>query len=300
MDVAHWKDVATEAGFTLGWKVIAFLPESTARALFNAAADQMWRRQGPSVRQLEKNLRRVRPEFTHDQIRELSRASLRSYLRYWCEAFRLPRMSNERIKTTFHVENPKPLFDAMSAGKGAIMVAGHSGNWDLAGAWGSLQFGSLTSVAERLKPEGLFEQFLAYRRKLGMEILGHRDPNVLRALAQRLKEGKIVALVGDRDLSASGVPVEFFGEMTSMPAGPAMLALMTGAPLHPLALWYSEDAAHCRVLDEIRPPNTGDRQEDINIMTRAIAAALQSGVDEHPADWHMLQPFWWADDRRRS
>lgn len=300
MAFAQWQDTATEAGFTLGWKVIARLPESTARALFNAAADQMWRRQGPSVQQLEKNLRRVRPEFTHQEIRELSRASLRSYLRYWCEAFRLPRWSRERIETSFKIENSEPLFAAMAAGHGAIMVLGHSGNWDLAGAWGCTKFGSLTSVAERLKPEGLFEQFLAFRESLGMEILAHRDPDVLRTLARRLKEGGLVALVGDRDLSANGVPVTFFGEQTSMPAGPAMLSLMTGAPLHPVVLWYSDGAAHGKVLDRVLPPEHGDRNDKIAAMTQAVASALETGVDEHPADWHMLQPFWWADDRRRQ
>lgn len=295
-----WRDTATEYAFEIGWKIVARLPQRTARSLFQAAADHMWRRRGESVQQLEKNLARVRPTFTQEQIRVLSRASLRSYLRYWCEAFQLPRWSAQQVASSFSIENDHLMRDAMAAGSGAIMVLGHSGNWDLAGAWGCQQFGSLTSVAEKLKPEGLFEQFIAYRESLGMEILSHNDPNVMRVLVQRLKAGGLVCLVGDRDLSEHGVPVEFFGESTSMPAGPAMLAMLTGAPLHPVALWYSKDGARGKVFDRVDVPHEGERTEKIAHMTQAIADALEIGVDEHPEDWHMLQPFWFADRRPRT
>lgn len=300
MSGTNWRDTATEAGFSLGWKVIARLPESVARALFQAAADQMWRRRGPSVQQLERNLKHLRPEASDVEIRELSKASLRSYLRYWCEAFRLPRMSTQEIETAFAIENDDILRAAVSSGTGAIMVLGHSGNWDLAGAWGCAQFGTLTTVAERLKPEGLFEQFIAYREKLGMEILGHNDPDVFRTLISRLREGKLVCLVGDRDLSANGVPVEFFGDTTSMPAGPALLGLLTGAPVHPVWLWYSPTRAHAKVFEAVAVPDDGDRTAKIARMTQDVADTLASGVDAHPEDWHMLQPFWLSDLRRST
>lgn len=293
------KDQFTEAGFTLAWKLVARTPTATARAAFDAIADQMWRRNGASARQLQRNLARVRPDASEAELRELTRSGLRSYMRYWCEAFQLPRWSQQRVQASFDIENVALLRDAVAAGNGAIMVLGHSGNWDLAGAWWCDQFGTLTTVAERLKPQGLFEQFIAYRESLGMEILGHDDPDTFRVLRDRLRSGGLVCLVGDRDLSSNGVPVDFFGEETSMPAGPAMLALLTGAPLHPVTLWYSKDRAHARVLDRVEVPTAGDRAAKIAQMTQDIADGLATGVREHPEDWHMLQPFWLADRKAR-
>ena len=294
------KDQLTEVGFTLAWKIVARTPTTLARSMFNAAADQMWRRNGPSVQQLQRNLARVRPAASEAELRELSRLGLRSYLRYWCEAFQLPRWSRQKVQGSFTIENGDVLRAAVDAGKGAIMVLGHSGNWDLAGAWACDQFGTLTTVAERLKPEGLFEQFIAYRESLGMEILGHDDADTFRVLLDRLRAGGLVCLVGDRDLSAHGIPVEFFGEATSMPAGPAMLALLSGAPVHPVTLWYSQDRAHARVLDRVQIPDAGDRADKIAQMTQEIADGLATGVREHPEDWHMLQPFWFADRKVRE
>jgi len=280
--------------YDVGWKVTRTLPEPAANAVFRQMADALWRRGAGGVRQLERNLRRVHPDYDHDAIRELSRAGMRSYLRYWCEAFRLPTWSRERITETFVLERQEILDDALTRG-GALMIPGHMANWDHAGAWAAATYGSVTSVAERLKPEKLFHAFLDYRRELGMDILGTGEADVLRQLTRRLRDGRLVALLGDRDISRNGVQVDFFGEVASFPAGPALLALMTDVPLHPVTMWFDGEMCRGYVHDRIEIPTDGDRDEKIIAMTQQLARGWESGIREHSADWHMLQKVWVAD-----
>ena len=295
-------DAATEWAFATGWRVVRLLPERSAYAVFDAAADGLWRRRGAGVLQLERNLRRIRPDAGPEEIRELSRLAMRSYLRYWCEAFRLPTWTPDRITTTFDLERRELLDAAMAAGTGALMVVNHGGNWDHAGAWGCLRYGGLTTVAERLKPEGLYQRFLDYRQTLGMEILPTGEPDVVRALARRLKEGRLVPLMGDRDISRNGVVVDLLGEPASFPAGPALLAILTGAPLHPVTLWFDGRMAKGYVHDRVPVPASGSNDERVRMITQGVADAFGTGLLAHPADWHMMQPVWIADldPRRRA
>jgi len=280
--------------YDVGWKVTRTLPEPAANAVFRQMADALWRRGAGGVRQLERNLRRVHPDYDNDAIRDLSRAGMRSYLRYWCEAFRLPTWSRQRITETFVLERQEILDSALEQG-GALMIPGHMANWDHAGAWAAATYGSVTSVAERLKPEKLFHAFLDYRRELGMDILGTGEADVLRQLTRRLRDGKLVALLGDRDISRSGVHVDFFGQPASFPAGPALLTLMTDVPLHPVTMWFDGEMCRGYVHDRIEVPTAGDRDEKIIAMTQRLARGWESGIREHSADWHMLQKVWVAD-----
>jgi lauroyl/myristoyl acyltransferase len=280
--------------YDVGWKVTRTLPEPAANAVFRQMADALWRRGAGGVRQLEGNLRRVHPDYDNDAIRDLSRAGMRSYLRYWCEAFRLPTWSRQRITETFVLERQEILDSALEQG-GALMIPGHMANWDHAGAWAAATYGSVTSVAERLKPEKLFHAFLDYRRELGMDILGTGEADVLRQLTRRLRDGKLVALLGDRDISRSGVHVDFFGQPASFPAGPALLTLMTDVPLHPVTMWFDGEMCRGYVHDRIEVPTAGDRDEKIIAMTQQLARGWESGIREHSADWHMLQKVWVAD-----
>jgi KDO2-lipid IV(A) lauroyltransferase len=173
-------------------------------------------------------------------------------------------------------------------------------NWDHAGAWGALTYGSVSSVAERLKPEKLFDKFLAYRQELGMDILPTGDPDVLRQLTRRLRDGKLVALLGDRDIGRSGVHVDFFGEPASFPAGPALLAMLTDVPLHPLTMWFDGDVMRGYIHDRIELPTAGEREDNIRAITQQLAAGWESGISEHSADWHMLQRVWVADLKPRD
>ncbi len=293
--VGEW---ASTAGFMAGWRLIKTLPQGASYAAFDRIADNLWSRNKGGVVQLERNLRRVHPEYSDEQLRELSREGMRSYMRYWCEAFRLPTWSPQRITSTFQMERRYLMDEALASGSGAVMVPGHMANWDHAGAWGCLRYGGLTTVAERLKPQKLYEQFLAYRQKMGFEVLGLGDPDVMRTLIRRLREGRLVALLGDRDLSGSGVQVEMFGETASLPAGPALLSITTGAPLHPVTMWFDGEITRAYTHDRIEVPTGLDRNAAVVQMTQQIADAYTEGIRTYSRDWHMLQKVWIADVKR--
>ncbi|WP_328313924.1 phosphatidylinositol mannoside acyltransferase [Streptomyces sp. NBC_00442] len=295
------KDRLTDALYGLGWAAVKKLPEPAATRLGRSIADQVWKRRGKSVLRLESNLARVVPDASAARLAELSRAGMRSYMRYWMESFRLPSWSRDRMANGFVPEDVHHLADALASGRGVVVALPHMGNYDLAGAWVTSKLDiPFTTVAERLKPETLYDRFVAYRESLGMEVLPHTGGSAFGTLARRLRTGGLVCLVADRDLSASGVEVTFFGETTRMPAGPAMLAQQTGAVLLPVTLWYDDSPImKGRVHPPIEVPGTGDRASRTSSMTQALADAFATGIADHPEDWHMLQRLWLADLEER-
>jgi lauroyl/myristoyl acyltransferase len=291
------KEKVADAAYALGWAAVRRMPEPLARALFRRIADRTWRRRGRAVRRLEGNLRRVIGDGpSEDDLRALSRRCMRSYLRYWMESFRLPSMSRERILTGMHITGMEAVYKDVEAGRGVVLALPHMGNYDHAGAWLALSGTPFTTVMERLKPESLYDRFVAYRESLGMEVLpASGGGDVFGILAGRLTDGKVICLVADRDMTASGVEVDFFGHTAKLPAGPAALAERTGAALLPVTLWYEGDDWGVRVHDEIPVPPEGDRDEKIRTMTQSLAHAFQQSVAAHPEDWHMLQRIWVED-----
>ena len=287
----------TDGLYGLGWSTVKTLPEPVAVQLGRTIADLAFKQRGKGVRRLESNYARVVPDATPERLAELTRAGMRSYLRYWMESFRLPAWSKERIKTGFDPKDVHYLTDGLAAGRGVILALPHLANWDLAGAWVTTKLRTpFTTVAERLKPESLYDRFVAYREGLGMEVLPHSGSAAFGTLARRLRDGGLVCLVADRDLSASGVQVDFFGEATRMPAGPALLAQQTGALLLPVTLWYDDSPVmRGQVHPPVDVPETGTRAEKTSVMTQALADAFATGIAEHPEDWHMLQRLWLAD-----
>ncbi|MFC0849410.1 phosphatidylinositol mannoside acyltransferase [Streptomyces noboritoensis] len=293
----------TDTLYGLGWATVKKLPEPTATGLGRRIADTVWKRRGKSVLRLESNLARVVPDASPERLAELSKAGMRSYMRYWMESFRLPAWSKDRMKTGFEPQDVHYLVDGLASGRGVVLALPHMGNYDLAGAWVTTKLDTpFTTVAERLKPETLYDRFVAYRESLGMEVLPHTGGSAFGTLARRLRDGGLVCLVADRDLSASGVEVKFFGDTARMPAGPALLAQQTGALLLPVTLWYDESAVmRGRVHPPIEVPETGTRAEKTSVMTQALADAFATGIAEHPEDWHMLQRLWLADlEERRA
>ncbi|MFC9846937.1 phosphatidylinositol mannoside acyltransferase [Streptomyces sp. NPDC060223] len=291
------QDRLTDGAYALGWSTVKKLPEPVAVRLGRTIADIAWKKRGKGVQRLESNYARVVPDATPERLAELSRAGMRSYLRYWMESFRLPAWSEERVKTGFEAKDVHHLTDGIASGKGVILALPHMGNWDLAGAWVTTKLETpFTTVAERLKPESLYDRFVAYREGLGMEVLPHSGGTAFGTLARRLRDGGLVCLVAERDLSASGVEVEFFGEATRMPAGPALLAQQTGALLLPVTLWYDDSPVmQGRVHPPVEVPETGTRAERTSAMTQALADAFATGIADHPEDWHMLQRLWLKD-----
>ncbi|MFD5630032.1 phosphatidylinositol mannoside acyltransferase [Streptomyces sp. NPDC127072] len=291
------KDRLTDGAYALGWSTVKKLPEPVAVRLGRSIADIAWKKRGKGVQRLESNYARVLPDATPERLAELSRAGMRSYLRYWMESFRLPAWSAERVRTGVEVTDLHHLTDGIASDKGVILALPHMGNWDLAGAWVTTALDTpFTTVAERLKPESLYDRFVAYREGLGMEVLPHSGGTAFGTLARRLRDGGLVCLVAERDLSASGVEVEFFGEATRMPAGPALLAQQTGALLLPVTLWYDDSTVmRGRVHPPVEVPGSGDRAEKTSVMTQALADAFATGIADHPEDWHMLQRLWLKD-----
>ena len=294
------RDRLTDAGYALGWSVVCRVPESWAQWAFRTAADIAWRRQGPQVQILEGNLRRVLgPGATGAELRALSRESMRSYARYWMEVFRLPVIPVERlIEQTVHEGYIEDALDCLKAGRGVVFALTHTGNWDQAGAWIIAQgAGSFTTVMERLKPESVYDRFVAFREGLGMEVLPASGGAVSRfgILAERLRAGKLVCLPADRDVTGAGIEVEFFGEKARMMGGSAALALRTGAALFPATLWYEGDRWGIHVDPEIPVPTEGDRKQKVASMMQDLARSFEAGIRRHPADWHMLQRVFVAD-----
>jgi KDO2-lipid IV(A) lauroyltransferase len=287
--------------YHLGWVLVPKLPEAVAAWAFRLIADVLWWRHGKSVRRLESNLARVTgKDATDPSVRDLSRAGMRSYFRYWMEALRLPVIGKERILTGTRHIGGEQIFSTVDGGRGIVLALPHMGNWDLAGAWLVHSGYPFTTVMERLKPESLFDRFVAFRQSLGMEVLpltakGGGTAHAFGVLAQRLRAGRPICLPAERDLTERGIEVDFFDGTTRMVAGPALLSLQTGAPLHPASLWFDGTGWGVRIHPPIPIPAEGSRQEKVAVMTQAMARAFEEGIAEHPEDWQMLQRIWLDD-----
>lgn len=289
---------AVELGYAAGWRLARTMPQPVAMAAVRFAADLAYRRQGRGTRRLAANLRRVvGPGMPERDFEALVRQALRSYGRYWMEAFRLPSLSPAQVRASFHLGRHELLGADVAAKRGAIVALPHAGNWDAAGAWVAAMGWPLTTVAERLKPESMYELFLAFRQRLGMEIIpltgGQQPP--LDLLADRLGKGHVVPLLADRDLTARGVEVRFFGGRAKMPAGPALLALRTGAPLYVAAMWYEPGGPRGRLDGPLPMPADGPLMDRVRALTQLIADHFAAAIAQHPQDWHMLQRLWLDD-----
>jgi len=284
------KDNFAAYAYFAGWRIIRWLPEKTAYRLAFSVADFLTKRNGKNVSRLRSNLRRTKPGITSLDLDLLVFSAMRSYMRYWCDTFRFPDWSPERVRETVTVTNEHLLIDAIAAKTGVIVSLPHAGNWDHAGAYFCAKGIRLVTVAERLKPEKLFLKFLEYRQAMGMEVLP-LDGRVIGTLAQRLRQGALVALVADRDLSRTGINVEFFGGPSRMPAGPALLALKTNAPLITAFVSYTESGIHIDFRLVILP-SAGSEAEKVSEIVQMTAKHFEEGISEHPEDWHMLQRIW--------
>jgi lauroyl/myristoyl acyltransferase len=293
------KDRLVAAGYGLGWLVVCRLPESWGRWAFEFVADIAWRRQGPHIQVLEGNLRRVLgPDATGAELRAVSRQSMRSYARYWLEVFRLPVTPTSRVVGNSVVSGHlQDALDNLTRGRGVIFALAHMGNWDHAAAFIIAQGAPFTTVMERLKPEALYDKFVAFREGLGMEVLPASGGSVraFGVLAERLRAGKLICLVTDRDVTGGGIEVDFFGQKARMMGGSAALAERTGAALYPAILWYEGEHWGIHVDDEIPVPAEGSRKQKVAEMTQALARSFEAGIRAHPADWHMLQRVFVAD-----
>ena len=286
-----FKDFLSAQLYLIGWKIVQVLPEKSAYSLFEKLGKIFYNRNGKAVQRLRSNLQVVLPSAKSDELEEMVIKGISSYFRYWCDTFRFPGWSNQKILDSVTATNENLLKDPVAAGTGVIVALPHSGNWDHAGAYFCAQGIPLVSVAERVKPEKLFQKFLTYRQAMGMEILA-LDSNTLPTLSERLNEGKLIALVADRDFSKSGVEVDFFSKKAKMPIGPAVLSLRTGAPLITAQVSYNPNGIQIDFLGPLTPRIEGSLEERAKDLVQQCADNFEMGITKNPEDWHMLQRIW--------
>ena len=277
--------------YLFAWKVIGILPEKNAYKLANLVSDRIFRKNGKGVKRLRSNYKRVTPNISSSQLETLTRDGMRSYLRYWFDTFRLNKWSKSRIIETTFVVRENLLRDPIETKKGCIIALPHAGNWDHAAAYFCSTGIPITAVVEKLKPEAIFKKFLAYRESIGIEAISHKEKTIP-ILMERLNQGKLVALVADRDMSRNGIEVNFLGGIAKMPAGPAILAIKTGSPLVTAYIRYLDKGIEITFDETIKLPVTGSEEEQIKIVTQSMADNFAKRIKDSPVDWHMLQRIW--------
>ena len=277
--------------YLFAWKVIGILPEKTAYQLANFFSDQILRKNGKGIQRLRSNYKRVVPSISNSALEALTKEGMRSYLRYWFDTFRLNKWSKSRIIETTFVVRENLLRDPIETKKGCIIALPHAGNWDHAAAYFCSTGIPITAVVEKLKPEAIFKKFLAYRESIGIEAISHKEKTIP-ILMERLNQGKLVALVADRDMSRNGIEVNFLGGIAKMPAGPAILAIKTGSPLVTAYIRYLDKGIEITFDETIKLPVTGSEEEQIKIVTQSMADNFAKRIKDSPVDWHMLQRIW--------
>lgn len=284
------------AGYAAGWTALTRVPAPLARAAFDRGAGAAVARDGRGVRQLRANLR-VATAGALDAagLDELTTAAMRSYARYWLEAFRLPRTDAAAVVAGSTVPGVEHLEQARADGRGLVVALPHSGNWDAAGLW-FVQWlgGPFLTVAERLEPEQLYRRFVAYRESLGMRVVpltGGERPSS-QVLREWVGAGGSTCLLVDRDLGSGGIPVTFFGRPTTMPGGPAVLAARTGAALLPAVCQFDGTGWRMTVHPEVRTDGPGRLRDRVQAAMQGVADAFAATIAQRPEDWHQLGRVW--------
>ncbi|MDM7831285.1 phosphatidylinositol mannoside acyltransferase [Cellulomonas edaphi] len=294
--------------YAFAWRVAGRLPGAVVRGLCAAAADASWATRRGGVRQLEANYARMRPELDPRELRRLSRAGMRSYMRYFGEAFTLTSLTPERVDARVRASGVDGIRRYLDDDRAVVLALGHLGNWDLAGAWATRNLGPVTTVAERLKPEQLFQEFLAFRESIGLRILALGDGDVFRELVRTGRAGAgLIPLLADRDLTAKGIEVDFAGHRARVAAGPAALAVAAKAALSTTVITYerlhgarrraagSPWGIHIAFGEPQVPDPELARADQVRALTQAWAHELAAGIRQRPEDWHMLQKVFIED-----
>jgi phosphatidylinositol dimannoside acyltransferase len=252
-------------------------------------------RPGRQRRMVERHQRRVQPELRGAALRRQVRKVYRSYGRYYGESFRLPVMSPAELDAGLTTDGYEHVTDALDRGIGPILVLPHLGSWEWCAYWLTQVEGhKVTAVVERVEPPALFDWFVEFRQRIGIEVVP-LGADAGRAVMNAIKSAHIVTLLCDRDITGGGVDVTFFGERTTLPSGPAVLALRTGAPLLPVGVYDRGRQRHGIVRPPISVERTGKFREDVVRVTQAIADELEALIRLAPDQWHLLQPNWPSD-----
>jgi KDO2-lipid IV(A) lauroyltransferase len=289
-------DALTVGGFRTGALLARALPSFVAEGLaptigFGASFANVERRE-----MIERHLRRVNPTWTTWQLRQAVQDAFDSYTRYWIESLRLPALSPRVVAAGFDVVGFAHITDGLDRGNGVILALPHLGGWEWAGRWLCDRGQRVTVVVERLEPPELFDWFVRLRNDLGMNVVP-LGPGAAGAVLQALRDNEVVCLLCDRDIQGGGIEVEFFGEHTSLPAGPATLGLRSGAPILPVGVYFTRriNGHHAIVRPPIPAERRGKLREDVTRVTQYLAQELEYLIRRAPEQWHMFQPNWPSD-----
>lgn len=276
-------------GWLAAWRVSRMLPERWVTAAFERMGERSYRKNARRRAVVEANLE---PIVGREVLDATVREAFRWYGRYWAETFRMQDFTAEEVDRRFRMKGKEHLERAHASGKGAVFAVPHLGNWDAAGRWASERW-PLTAVVEVLRPRMLFDRFVAHRRSLGMTIVPlEKGTDPTARCLERLRAGEFVALVCDRDLSGRGIEVEMFGRRATMPPGPAVLSLRSGAPIIAAGIYQHDDGTwDCRVYDPIEPEGP-ESLEAVARTTQRLADVFAALIAEAPAQWHVFAPYW--------
>ena len=273
------------------WRIVRLLPETSAYRIFDLLAAISYRRNGRRVSRLRENYKRVRPNISEEELELMVRSGLRNAMRYWCETFRISDWSPEHAAQLVNSTNEELLHEGMKSGAGVIIAVPHAGNWDHAGYYYCSLGYPVHTVAEHLKPERLFRKFLKHRERMGMTVLD-LDQRTMPELNRFLSNGKLVALVSDRDLSRNGIEVDFFKGKAKMPPGPALLAYRTKARLITAYVGYREEGIHISWRGPIEINRDHDEASEVRRITQQMASIFEAEIDADPTSWHMQQKIF--------
>jgi phosphatidylinositol dimannoside acyltransferase len=289
--------------YVAGSRLALALPEKLVYGLAHAGGGLWWRLSKKRRAVVQRNLSRI---TDHDEgseyISELSKESFKSYARYWLETFRLVREDKEFFLSQFKSDTEHHIDEMLARGKGAVIVVGHLGNWDAAGAWVGARGQTLVTVAEVLRPRRMFDFFAEHRAKLGM-VIHAAQKGVTDDLVAAVENGDVVAILGDRDLKDTGPVVSFLGHDAHLPAGAASIALRSGVPVLVAGVYSTvhDDGSHGWTADISEPIELPDErgEEAVQKLTERIGEVLGAFIAKHPEEWRVFQPFWIADKPAR-
>ncbi len=283
--------------YRLGAFAARVLPNPVARALPHVVAYPLSWVLRSKQSMVERHMRRALPSDRDDKaVKSAARKAFASYARYWIESFRLPTRSSKQLDEGIDVPDYRYVEEALGRGNGVILALPHLGGWEWAGFWmASVNKLPITVVVEPIEPPQLFSWFASFRSKLGMKVVP-LGPSAGTEIAAALKNNEIVCLLCDRDIGGGGVEVSFLDERTTLPGGPALMALRTGAALLPTAVYFESNGKH---LGLVRPPidvtRTGTIKQDVTRVTSRVAEELEFLIRRDPEQWHLFQPNWPSD-----
>ena len=291
------KDQLAYLSFRAASAIFGALPGSVIRKLGSWAGTYASKRSGSRRALLTNHMRRVLgPDASNTEVQDAVDGMYRSYGRYWAETFWFRPRRRDAIISAVERIHFEPVLEAQAAGRGIVFAVPHVGNWEIAGVIARDLGLDLMAVAEDLPNPLITKWFLDVRNGFGIDIVLTSDPARRSKMIRRLKAGGALALLADRDVTGTGVTVEFFGEETAVPAGPVALAELTNSVVLPVVAYFRDDGGYrIEVGDPIEIPDTGTRTERVKLGSQRVADALEAQIRKHPSQWHLFQPNWPTD-----